>query len=110
MAQNLPFQDAGLPLPQDTYRTGVLEILSEGSRFGLPSYRLAPLCVQGMASVQEFVNIPQSLNMVVNLGSIKLEYNRTLISYPTYWINRPSKWFDFLENSNSNLIELTPKR
>ena len=43
VAQNLPFQDAGLPLPQDTYRTGVLEILSEGSRFGLPSYRLAPL-------------------------------------------------------------------
>ena len=42
VALNLTFQDAGLPLPQDTYRTGVLEILSEGSRFGLPSYRLAP--------------------------------------------------------------------
>ena len=42
VAQNLPFQDAGLPLPKDTYRTGVLEILSEGSRFGLPSSRLAP--------------------------------------------------------------------
>ena len=106
MAQNLTFQDAGLPLPQDTYRTGVLEILSEGSRFGLPSYRLAPLCVQGMASVQEFVNIPQSLNIVVNLGSIKLEHNRTLISYPNYWKNRPLRWFDFFENPNSNLIEL----
>ena len=43
VALNLTFQDTSLPLPQDTYRTGVLEILSEGSRFGLPSYRLAPL-------------------------------------------------------------------
>ena len=42
MALNLPFQDAGLPLPQDTYRTGVLEIHCEGSRFGFPSSRLAP--------------------------------------------------------------------
>ena len=106
MAQNLPFQDAGLPLPQDTYRTGVLEILSEGSRFGLPSDRLAPKSVQGMSSVQEFVNIPQSLNMVVNYCSIKLEHNRTLISYPNYWKNRPLRWFDFFENPNSNLIEL----
>ena len=39
---NLTFQDAGLPLPQDTYRTGVLEIHCEGSRFGFPSSRLAP--------------------------------------------------------------------
>ena len=42
VARNLTFQDAGLPLPQDTYRTGVLEIHCGGSRFGFPSSRLAP--------------------------------------------------------------------
>ena len=42
VALNLTFQDAGLPLPQDTYRTGVTEIHSEGSRFGFPNDRFVP--------------------------------------------------------------------